>query len=437
MIRIPFIRGGCILLIAVAAFAAAPAMAASYTVNSEADVPEVSAGNGTCDPEFALPGVCTLRAAIQEANAHAGPDTILLTAGQTYALTRVGGDDTASNGDLDITDDLTLIFFASGVRPVVDASAIDNRVFHILSGNVTMFGFDITGGAGEFGGGILVFAPGGTVQLSLMRLYDNHAHFGGGLYNDAGDVTISASEFFDNVFEGNVDETVSGSAIRNRGNLTIEYSSFYRNRGVLLKAMNRGGLATTANTIDSTPDGDGTGEVTITNSTLVGNVGDAIDMKNGGFLSLSGVTVAGNSMRGVRFTGAGGQFNMRDTVVANNAVADCELTATALGINVDRYNLDSDDTCELSAGTSNFPGVEPYLAPLAYHGGPTAVSWPLVHSPLLEHGHPTVISFGCEEDDQHFDARPVDFDGNGSARCDIGAVELTSDVIFFDPMERL
>jgi len=32
-----------------AALAAMPALATSYTVNSEADVPEVSPGNGTCE----------------------------------------------------------------------------------------------------------------------------------------------------------------------------------------------------------------------------------------------------------------------------------------------------------------------------------------------------------------------------------------------------
>ena len=46
-------------------------------------------------------------------------------------------------------------------------------------------------------------------------------------------------------------------------------------------------------------------------------------------------------------------------------------------------------------------------------------------------------AIGCEEEDQEFNERPVDFDGNGNARCDVGAIELDDDVIFHDPWERL
>jgi len=53
-------------------------------------------------------GVCTLRAAVQQANAHAGADTILVPA-NTYVLSRVRQDDNALNGDLDLTDAVTII----------------------------------------------------------------------------------------------------------------------------------------------------------------------------------------------------------------------------------------------------------------------------------------------------------------------------------------
>jgi len=109
-----------------------------------------------------------------------------------------------------------------------------------------------------------------------------------------------------------------------------------------------------------------------------------------------------------------------------------------IDLNLDRYNMDSDDTCELSDGTSNYPGVEqPYLAPLATVGGFTHVSRPLTISPLIDTGHPVIGAIGCEEDDQQFVERPIDFDGDGNARCDVGAVELSDDVIFFDPFETL
>jgi CSLREA domain-containing protein len=52
---------------------APPALAATFTVNSTADDPDASPGNGVCQTTG---GQCTLRAAIQEANALAGPHTI-------------------------------------------------------------------------------------------------------------------------------------------------------------------------------------------------------------------------------------------------------------------------------------------------------------------------------------------------------------------------
>jgi CSLREA domain-containing protein len=46
---------------------------ATWVVNSTSDSSDANAGNGTCATSF---GSCTLRAAIQEADAHAGPDVI-------------------------------------------------------------------------------------------------------------------------------------------------------------------------------------------------------------------------------------------------------------------------------------------------------------------------------------------------------------------------
>lgn len=64
------------VLALLAFFVVAPApsaLAATFTVNSTADDPDASPGNGVCQTSG---GVCTLRAAIQEANALAGPHTI-------------------------------------------------------------------------------------------------------------------------------------------------------------------------------------------------------------------------------------------------------------------------------------------------------------------------------------------------------------------------
>src|SRR3990172_8392062 len=65
--------------LALAALAwAIPALAATFTVNSTEDAVDIIPGNGICADAF---GDCTLREAIQEANASAGGDTIVLPAG--------------------------------------------------------------------------------------------------------------------------------------------------------------------------------------------------------------------------------------------------------------------------------------------------------------------------------------------------------------------
>ena len=67
------------------------AHAATFTVNSPADVDDANPGNGVCETAPGN-GACTLRAAIQEANALAGTDTIILPslpAPNAYVLTLV------------------------------------------------------------------------------------------------------------------------------------------------------------------------------------------------------------------------------------------------------------------------------------------------------------------------------------------------------------
>jgi CSLREA domain-containing protein len=413
-----------------AALHALPAAAGSFTVNSEADVPDDGIGDGECHAELGLPGVCTLRAAIQEANANPGADQIWLTAGQVYTLTRAGQDATASNGDLDIHDDVQVLFFASGVRPVVDADGLE-RAFEVHEGNVTLLGFDITGGdAGlpgdSSGGAIAINFDAGVVQLSLLRLYGNRANFGGGLYNDGAQTTVTACEFSGN--EAHDDFTDSnGSAILNRGTLLVEQSGVFDNSGV-------DGLGAVA--IENTPPFVGEPSLTLVNSSVALNEGIGIASRDAATLVVRNSTIAANSSIGVRIAGGDGIFQMRNSVVARNGNDDCMISVTA-DLNLDRYNMDSDDSCELSSGTSNYPGVEPYLTPPAYRGGFARSIWPLTRSPVIDQAHPVIGAIGCEEDDQDFTERPVDFDGDGNARCDVGAIELDDDVIFHDPYERL
>jgi hypothetical protein len=98
----------------------------TFNVNSVAD----AAADFTSDPNFTIcrtnvaNGTCTLRAAIMNANRHAGSATIILPAG-TYLLTLGGaGEDAALTGDLDITGTLTLTGAGQAVTSV-DGNSLD------------------------------------------------------------------------------------------------------------------------------------------------------------------------------------------------------------------------------------------------------------------------------------------------------------------------
>jgi CSLREA domain-containing protein len=85
----------------------ATAQAQNFTVDSTTDAVDAVLGNGICADAS---NICTLRAAIQEANALAGADTITLPA-EVFQLSISGtGEELAATGDLDMRVILKLLF---------------------------------------------------------------------------------------------------------------------------------------------------------------------------------------------------------------------------------------------------------------------------------------------------------------------------------------
>ena len=119
-----------------------PVEANTFTVNSTDDAVDEDFGDGSC---ATAGGECTLRAAIQQANALAGADTIKLKAG-LYTLTLAGSSENdGATGDLDITEDLTLIG-AGAKKTFINDGQLD-RVFHIIGGiSVTITDMTIQNG---------------------------------------------------------------------------------------------------------------------------------------------------------------------------------------------------------------------------------------------------------------------------------------------------
>jgi CSLREA domain-containing protein len=454
------------------------AAASTYTVNGSADVPDANPGDGVCETAPGN-GVCTLRAAIQETNADPGANTIILQAGVTYLLTRVGVDDTALNGDLDITHAVSIVG-AGANSTIIDGngSVTGEGALQIISSSVNISGVTIQHGISQFGGGI---HNGGALTLSSSTITSNTANghhgevsYGGGIHND-GTLTLTNDTISGNsgtssiAFGGGVsnfgtmtvaDSTISGNTssgpgggVSNFGTMTVAGSTISGNTGAGGGIDNAGGPATLTNSTVSGNTGGGihnggvgAGPLIIINSTISHNesTGSGGGIYNtSGTTSLFNVTIANNHADSdTNGSGVGGgvanetmgTFNFVNSIIALNyevqlpgpylVNGDCAGTITSHGHNiVNGYNPDH---CTINGG---FTQADPLLGALQDNGGPTQTHALLTGSPAIDAGDPS----GCADNlgailtaDQRGYLRPVDGDNNGSVLCDIGAFEYGS-----------
>jgi CSLREA domain-containing protein len=394
--------------------------AETFTVNLITDVVDALLTDGICDTNLGTAGdQCSLRAAIQQANANAGANTIVLPGG-TYVLTRAGTSENAAvTGDLDITDALT-INGAGAHATVLEAAGLD-RGFEIRSpAAVTIKGLTIQGGnpGNSTGGGILVNS-GASLDLDTVTLQNNQ-----------------------------VGTSAGGGGITNLGGLSVSSSAIINNQA----GMNGGGLYQSG------------GTSTWRNSTFSGNQskgsGGGIAGENNAVIQLSNVTVAYNTADSDNNGGDGGGLYqsgsgliLQNSIVAHNldlsfgiykyGQADCAGAFASGG-----YNLIGDQSapygggaagCTLTGGTSDSLGGQWFmtnyltftagLGALQLNGGTTPSHSPVASASGLtvDWGSPAIPGSGgsaCEAVDQRGQARPIDGGTNGIADCDRGAVEL-------------
>jgi len=178
---------------------AQPAAGRTFTVTSAADIFDLHPGDGVCDTTEHS-GLCTLRAALQEVDRGPGGDTILLQAPGPYLLTQIGAANPNYDGNLDISQTVTLLG-AGPDRTIIDGNSgvTGERVFDIITGTVTISGVTIQNGkAYNEGGNIL-----NTGQLTIINsrilsgTADGLNDFGGGIASG------SALTVVDNLVRGN------------------------------------------------------------------------------------------------------------------------------------------------------------------------------------------------------------------------------------------
>jgi CSLREA domain-containing protein len=310
-----------------------PAFGVLFTVNSTADTPDAVVGNGLCADSS---GRCTLRAAIQEANANSTDDTINFnipttdpgydgftwTINLNSALPNLSTNVTI-NGPGPVKDNLTLKRNSSAqfrIFSVTAAAHVGISTLTIMNGlaagnggglsnagtgtvSITNCAVDESSasGLGSAGGGTSNDST-GTITITDTFVNDNSAYVGGGLSNsNSGTVNVFASSFGNNGAE-------NGGGINNgNGILNVVGCIVHSNRADMGAGI----------------DNEFSGTLNVTNSTISGNVvtsnsnpgyaGGILNTSNG-TVNVSNSTISGNDAEGLYNSGSG-PFNVKSSIV--------------------------------------------------------------------------------------------------------------------------
>jgi CSLREA domain-containing protein len=208
----------------------------------------------------------------------------------------------------------------------------------------------------------------------------------------------------------------SNGAITNSGTLSLSYVMFINNKPSALYTT--GTLSLNRSTVSGNGQTGGaviyagSGTVTISNSTITGNIGNVVS-NNGATVTLINSTVAGNTGNGVNHLS--GSTTVKNTIIANNSSNNCVGTIVNGGSNL-QFPA---STCGATITTG-----DPMLGALAANGGPTNTMKLLSGSAAIDTGSNTVCAATpISNADQRVSTRPIDGNGDSTATCDIGAYE--------------
>jgi CSLREA domain-containing protein len=384
-------------------------------------------------PGACTKGDCTLREAVIAANLRSGADVILLRRGKHYNLARPGTiEDAAADGDLDITDSLTVKRAKPRTRrqrrqrATVDANLIEGVFQTVGAFNTTFNGLVVIGGKASNGrdGGIDVDDGRATVLNSVIR--GNVGDDDGGIGSNSAALIVRRSRVVGNStpggdvggIDGNGDSlTVVRSVIArntgdsNGGGLYVSGSGFVNKSTIQNNestSEDGGGIYDSGaplTVLNSTiaenkaEDGGGIGTssaalnvVTLRNSTIANNAttaeGGGINLP-GGDLTLNNATVARNLSAGEAggiWIGGGVDTAIGNSIIALNTSTLGGGQANCSGIFVSTgHNLSGDASCGFG-GPGDFVNANPKLGFLRNNGGPTETLALLRGSPAINKG---------------------------------------------------
>jgi hypothetical protein len=445
--------------------ASAPAFALLYTVNTTSDSGhDIDPGNGRCET-VAATRQCTLRGAIEEANARAGIDDIdfkIPTTDPRYNP-QTGQYSILLGASLPAITSSTNISGLGVKRLTINMNPFNvGRIFDVnTSGTVNITNLTIDRGVtplNESGAGIRNQST-GTVTVTNCVLSRNRSDRGGAIYNSAaGTVIVTSSTFQANLATRPASGT--GGAIYNGGTLTVVNSIFEENNSAWSGGgiFNSNGLVTVT---ASTFRGNGTlqfggaigslgGNVSVTNSTFYANVAHGHDANTiyglgGAIGNEEGTVHLTNSTLTANFSALGGGG------VSNGIDGHVSIKSSLIAQNYDGHGANPDVAGTFSSqgfnligktdGSSGFiaatdrkgtiaaplnPGFDP--KGLRSNGGPTQTVALTANSAAVDRGSSAALT-GMLTTDQRGAGFPrtvnrAPANAAGGDGTDIGAFEL-------------
>ena len=323
-----------------------------------------------------------------------------------YALNEADNGDTIRmaagvyNVNVSFNKSLTINGDGSAHSILDGGSTSSDRVIQIQPGKVVQIsGVTIRNGRNDtWGGGIENW---GTLTLTQVIVSDNASPYGGGIFSgDGGVLTLTDATIRGNTATGT--GLGNGGGLYNSGQATLQNSTFSGNAAVHEMG---GGLAN-----------NGGADMSLTNVTISGNsANDAAGLFNGGTLTVTNSTIANNQPgAGLNGVVSFGAIRFKNSMVVNNGnAAQCGGSGSGGTFTSDGYNLENGGSCGFNQ-SSDLPNSIPKLNSLDDNGGPTQTHSLQSDSPAIDAG----TNSGCPATDQRGMPRPV----NGV--CDIGAFEF-------------
>jgi len=337
------------------------------------------------------------------------------------------------------------------------ANNADNSLHVVIASveNAVLDGFTITGGNatdwsvfwGEYGGGMLIL--GGSPTLTNLTIDHNSAEDGGGMANLSGQPAVTNVDFIYNIANSSgggmynnnanpelvnvnffINYAIYGGGMYNTlgapllNNALFNYNHAWHGGG--MKNNNTDPILKNVTFWDNSAEYDGGGlhnslsNLALENCTFFSNAalnsGGGVYSEISSSLTLTNVTLSSNTA-----------YNENGGALYSDSSSSLNLVNAIVWGNSPNGIYGGTSTVNYSTVQGGYPGTgnlstDPVLLPIADNGGFAETQALNTGSPAIDAGSPDI----CQVIDQRGYIRPIDGDGVGGERCDMGSYEFNS-----------